>query len=77
MCGIVGYLNKKRGVDTAIVERMVQIRHRGPDDSGVCLNTAEDLVMTHRRFSIIDLTPAGHHPMESFSERYVPKTELP
>ena len=70
MCGIVGYWDK-RGADASIVEQMaMQIRHRGPDDTGVWLNEEGDLALAHRRLSIIDLTPAGHQPMISPCGRF-------
>ncbi len=37
--------------------------HRGPDDAGLYINSAETVGLAHRRLSIIDLTPAGHQPM--------------
>ena len=70
MCGIVGYWDKG-GADTATVEQMaMRIQHRGPDGAGVWLNTAGDLAMAHRRLAIIDLSPAGHQPMNSPCGRY-------
>lgn len=70
MCGIVGYWDK-RGADTTIVEQMaLHIQHRGPDGAGTWLNTAGELAMAHRRLAIIDLSPAGHQPMNSPCGRY-------
>lgn len=70
MCGIVGYWDK-RGADTTIVEQMaLRIQHRGPDGAGTWLNTAGELAMAHRRLAIIDLSPAGHQPMNSPCGRY-------
>ncbi|MDH5256638.1 MAG: asparagine synthase (glutamine-hydrolyzing) [Gammaproteobacteria bacterium] len=70
MCGIVGYWDK-RGADAAVVEKMaLRLKHRGPDDSGVWLNKLGDLAMAHRRLSIIDLSPAGHQPMNSPCGRF-------
>ena len=38
MCGISGYLDLDRGVDTDTLRRMTDvIRHRGPDDEGYAL----------------------------------------
>ncbi|MBV9124904.1 MAG: asparagine synthase (glutamine-hydrolyzing), partial [Planctomycetes bacterium] len=41
--------------------------HRGPDDAGLKTLTLADgsLVLGHRRLSILDLSPAGHQPMEN------------
>jgi asparagine synthase (glutamine-hydrolysing) len=38
--------------------------HGGPDDSGVYLDAANGLAFGHRRLSIIDLSAAGHQPMQ-------------
>ena len=38
--------------------------HGGPDDSGVYLDGEKGLAFGHRRLSIIDLSPAGHQPMQ-------------
>lgn len=38
MCGLSGYMNLKKGVDTGILHKMTDlIRHRGPDDEGYAL----------------------------------------
>jgi asparagine synthase (glutamine-hydrolysing) len=47
----------------------LQIKARGPDDSGVW---AEDgIAVAHRRLAVIDLSPAGHQPMVSACNRLV------
>lgn len=73
MCGLVGFLEKTftNGGKSVILSKMVaQIRHRGPNDTGVWLNSKEGINLAHARLSIIDLSPAGHQPMESSSGRY-------
>ena len=61
MCGIAGALNWG---DACTVERMAQVlAHRGPDDLGVEYFPAERVGLSHRRLSILDLSPAGHQPM--------------
>jgi asparagine synthase (glutamine-hydrolysing) len=44
------------------------IKHRGPDDSGV--QVLPHVGFGHTRLSIIDLTSAGHQPMQSEDGRY-------
>ena len=68
MCGLAGFLSKDRSLERAGVtgEAMAQaIRHRGPDDFAIHAETCASgvVVLTHRRLSIIDLSPAGRQPM--------------
>lgn len=73
MCGIAGFWQKKRGPELPIevLNRMgAVLAHRGPDDSGCCFDPATGLGLTFRRLSIVDLSPAGHQPMDSASGRY-------
>jgi asparagine synthase (glutamine-hydrolysing) len=59
MCGICGMVGP--GADEAIVRRMMHaIAHRGPDGEG--LYRGDDVVLGHRRLSVIDLV-TGDQPM--------------
>lgn len=75
MCGIAGFWQMRPiAADSAyaIAERMAsRIVHRGPDDAGVWVDDSGGLALAHRRLSIVDLSPAGHQPMSSASQRYV------
>ena len=71
MCGIAGLIN----FDTSdpvensgkVLRTMLDaLRHRGPDDRGeerIEVANGPTLHLGHQRFSIIDLTKAGHQPM--------------
>ncbi len=61
MCGIVGIVGG--GIEPGTAERMVaMLRHRGPDDVGVWEDEGAQLGQS--RLSIVDLSSAGHQPME-------------
>ncbi len=72
MCGIAGYMFPKGGCDGGTTEAMLStLIQRGPDDYGVWCDEEKRVSLGHRRLSILDLSPAGHQPMESCSGRYV------
>ncbi|MGD9107963.1 MAG: asparagine synthase (glutamine-hydrolyzing) [Gammaproteobacteria bacterium] len=72
MCGIVGYINNTKLDDKAVIQRMVDaLVHRGPDDSGYWISDNHNVVLCHRRLSILDLSAEGHQPMQSACGRYV------
>jgi asparagine synthase (glutamine-hydrolysing) len=72
MCGVVGFITPKNLVTPALVTDMASaLAHRGPDDSGCWLDPSAGIALGHRRLSIVDLSPAGHQPMESRNGRYV------
>jgi asparagine synthase (glutamine-hydrolysing) len=67
MCGIVGFYSPERA------DRLIQdlpaavnaLSHRGPDDSGQYFDNRTGVGLGQRRLSIIDLSQAGHQPMQS------------
>jgi asparagine synthase (glutamine-hydrolysing) len=72
MCGIAGILafTDSFPADQALVRRMADaITHRGPDDSGSIALARDRVALSHRRLSIIDLSPAGRQPMANEDER--------
>jgi asparagine synthase (glutamine-hydrolysing) len=66
MCGIAGFIdfNKKSDKEKLIVMTDTMV-NRGPDDSGYFFaeNSFGQIGLGHRRLSIIDLSSAGHQPM--------------
>ncbi|HWD90595.1 MAG TPA: asparagine synthase (glutamine-hydrolyzing) [Mucilaginibacter sp.] len=67
MCGILGSVNTP--FDNDILDT---IKHRGPDDFGIeTFDVASNMVtLSQRRLSIIDLSPAGHQPMNTLCGNY-------
>jgi len=76
MCGITGLWDtsgrtpgselqaRAAGMSAALV-------HRGPDDSGLWCDAASGISLASRRLAVLDLSPAGRHPMLSASGRYI------
>jgi asparagine synthase (glutamine-hydrolysing) len=75
MCGIAGVINSAAGSREALERGAVAMAecmaHRGPDDHGVWSDPDVGVALTHRRLSIVDLSPAGHQPMTSADGRFV------
>src|SRR4051812_21953996 len=69
MCGIAGLVQltsgKRISGATAVARAMSDcMTHRGPDDSGAWESADGSVALSHRRLSIIDLSPLGHNPMQ-------------
>ncbi len=75
MCGVAGIYSPESLPSEdykAVLHKVGRILyHRGPNDSGVWLDTEVGVGLVHRRLSIQDLSPLGAQPMVSPSERYV------
>jgi len=75
MCGIVGFLGGNAtgaAADEQLATRMADaLIARGPDSSGVWVDSERRIAFGHRRLAIIDVSACGHQPMHSRSERYV------
>ena len=75
MCGFAGLIDFKRSLDDARLEAIARdmaarLSHRGPDDDGVFTDAPSGVALGFRRLSIIDLSEAGHQPMQSADGRY-------
>lgn len=71
MCGIGGVWSKSQtaqGIDTVLKMMRHSLSHRGPDDGGsrvlALMGGSGLLGLGHTRLAIIDLSPAGHQPMQ-------------
>lgn len=72
MCGICGFISKKRITQDQLQYMNDQMVHRGPNDSGAEIYDAADgygIGFAHRRLSILDLSALGHQPMHSADQR--------
>jgi len=68
MCGIAGIIGRVDDANRVALARMNEAMvHRGPDGSGTWVSAPDcrgwGALLTHRRLSILDLSPAGAQPM--------------
>jgi len=71
MCGIVCAFDLKQKAEDLrpqVLEMSKQIRHRGPDWSGIFSN--DKAILSHERLAIVDPT-SGNQPLFSQDGRYV------
>jgi asparagine synthase (glutamine-hydrolysing) len=75
MCGLTGFWQPRKftaEAAKAVAEKMAgRVAHRGPDDAGVWVDESVGIALAHRRLSILDLSTAGHQPMQSACGRFV------
>lgn len=71
MCGIAGFCNWKGDKKKNIEKMKERMLHRGPDAGGSWFSEDGQVVLGHRRLSIVDLSETGAQPMTSHSGRYV------
>jgi asparagine synthase (glutamine-hydrolysing) len=72
MCGICGIYVSERISDLVLLTQNMadNIRHRGPDSSGVWSDLHSGISLGHRRLAILDLSEAGRQPMVSACGRW-------
>ncbi len=70
MCGLVGFIDNNKSIDT-IKDMLAVQSYRGPDDSGVYFDDKSGVHFGHNRLSIQDLSSHGHQPFISDCENYV------
>ena len=75
MCGIAGFVggdwSSSVGIGTTLARMNETLRHRGPDQADVWIDSTSRVAMGFNRLAIIDLTPAGYQPMQSASGRFI------
>ncbi|MES2922347.1 MAG: asparagine synthase (glutamine-hydrolyzing) [Verrucomicrobiota bacterium] len=68
MCGIAGFFGGPPSAHFA--EHALRcLASRGPDGSGVWKSADGGVALVHTRLAILDLSDAGHQPMEHFEEK--------
>src|ERR1700730_14634055 len=73
MCGIAGFINSKLSpaeLEGVLLTMRKELDHRGPDDAGLFLSQRAEAGLVNTRLGILDLSPAGHQPMQSEDGRY-------
>jgi len=67
MCGIGGFLSLNSVFDLNLISKHFKdgLIHRGPDSQGEWFSTEENMVITHTRLSILDLSENANQPMKS------------
>jgi asparagine synthase (glutamine-hydrolysing) len=75
MCGVAGILSAATSSAHSLTEiartMAASLSHRGPDDSGVWVDSRVGVAFGHQRLAIQDLSDAGHQPMTSACGQYV------
>lgn len=72
MCGICGFISRRRITTEQLKTMNDTMYHRGPNDSGEEIYPASDgysVGFAQRRLSILDLSELGHQPMHSDNRR--------
>ena len=72
MCRIAGIIHAEmplHAIEETVRRMCSLLQHGGPDDEGFYTSATDKLVLGNRRLSLIDLSSAGHMPMQ-YEERY-------
>jgi asparagine synthase (glutamine-hydrolysing) len=74
MCGIAGTWHfgsrSAEAIEADLRAMTAVLRHRGPDDEGIWVDSETGIGFGFRRLSILDLSPTGRQPMRSADGRY-------
>ncbi|MEO6329517.1 MAG: asparagine synthase (glutamine-hydrolyzing) [Ginsengibacter sp.] len=72
MCRVAGMINPgmpARAIEQVVAEMCDLQKHGGPDDEGLYTSEPDNLVLGNRRLALLDLSQAGHQPMQ-YQSRY-------
>jgi asparagine synthase (glutamine-hydrolysing) len=70
MCRLTGIISPS-GNAPALLRMREAMRHGGPDDAGTYADPEKGVWLGHRRLAILDLSEAGHQPMQDESGEIV------
>jgi asparagine synthase (glutamine-hydrolysing) len=76
MCGIVGFVLFQKKLESIDYHKKINdmtnlLKRRGPDKSGVWINSKKNVFLGHRRLSIIDFSQNANQPMISFNKKWI------
>lgn len=74
MCGFFGLQSFKLDTNEKIKlsrRALTLLNSRGPDSNDIALEASNNLIFTHNRLSILDLSPTGNQPMRSLSGNFL------
>jgi asparagine synthase (glutamine-hydrolysing) len=71
IAGLISFSMPLEAIQAAVSDMCNILKHGGPDDEGMYTSATNYLVLGHRRLSLIDLSSAGHQPMEYNNGRYI------
>ncbi len=65
MCGIAGlaFAAPVPDMEAVLANMMAVVRHRGPDEEGLLVDSSQRAGIAHTRLSIVDLSPRGRQPL--------------
>ena len=72
MCGILGITSNLKIEKNLFIKALDTLNHRGPDDSGVWFSADKsNVLLGHKRLSIVDLTTKSSQPMKDSSGNFI------
>ncbi|WP_443938134.1 asparagine synthase (glutamine-hydrolyzing) [Pedobacter sp. MW01-1-1] len=70
IAGIINKLNKDENLYDLVKAMTETMAHGGPDDEGYFINLEKNIAFGHKRLALLDLSPAGHQPMQYEDGRF-------